>query len=62
MLRAVGAALLFGIVTRDFWLAGPSVQRMAPLAAILALIGMAGLALALSSWLGDRLLAGEVER
>jgi hypothetical protein len=35
---------------------------MAPLAAILALIGMAGLALALSSWLGDRLLAGEVER
>jgi hypothetical protein len=61
MLRAVGAALLFGIAARDFWLAGPSVQRMAPLAAILAMVGMAGLALALSSWLGDRLLTGETE-
>jgi hypothetical protein len=58
-LRIVGASILLGVALHDLWLMAPDAAPAAAPAALLALVAIAGLSLAFSSWLRMRLAQRE---
>jgi hypothetical protein len=57
--RIVGASILLGVALQDLWLIAPNAARAAAPAAVLALVAMAGLLSAFSSWMRSRLVLKE---
>lgn len=58
-LRIVGASILLGVALHDIWLMAPDAAPAAAPAALLALVAIAALSLAFSSWLRIRLAQRE---